>query len=398
MRILRVAGDLYPAVVGGYGLHVHHMSRLQAKIGHSVTVYTSSAEGRPSEETIDGYHVMRFKPMLKLYGNKIQPGILLTLLAHRNEYDIVHAHSHMHFTTNVCAFARKFISVPLVITNHGLMSQTAPKWLNDIFLPTVGKWTFSAADMVICYTEEEKAIIVGLGIDPAKVRVIHNGIDTSLFHPDAKKKRTGRILWVGRYVPGKCVDDLVEAFALVSRTYPHLLLQMVGEGPLKGLIKEKVHRLGLDDRVEMCEFVPNAKLPALYRSSDMFVLPSMTEGVPRTLLEAMACGVPVVCTNLPQLAPILEGCGLQVPVNNAKELAAAITRLVDDVQMADTLGEAGRAKVHRDYSWEDTVQKTIMLYREILGSPGPVPESQPVEQEGDLEDKHRHSDPQRGAI
>jgi glycosyltransferase involved in cell wall biosynthesis len=398
MKILRVAGDLYPAVVGGYGLHVHHMSRLQAKIGHRVMVYTSNVDGLPYEETVDGYHVIRFKPLLKLYGNKIQPGILFTMFAHRNEYDIIHAHSHMYFSTNMCALGRRFISIPLVITNHGLSSQTAPKWLNDIFLPTVGKWTFKAADMVICYTEEEKSIIVGLGIDPKKVKVIHNGIDTSLFRPGEKRTRTGRILWVGRYVPGKCVDDLVDAFAIVSRAHPGLSLLMVGDGPQKGLINEKVHRLGMESRVEMREFVPNAELPALYQSSDMFVLSSLTEGVPRTMLEAMSCGIPVVCTDLPQLAPILEGCGLQVPVNNSKALAAAISRLVDNPLLADTLGEAGRAKVQKSYSWEDTVQKTITLYNEILGSPGQVPESRPLEQEGNLEDKHRYSDPQRGTI
>ncbi|HEY3422379.1 MAG TPA: glycosyltransferase family 4 protein, partial [Methanocellaceae archaeon] len=195
MKILRVASDLYPTIVGGYGLHVHYMSRLQAKMEQNITVYTSKTDDRPCEETVDGYHVLRSRPLMKLYGNSIQPDILFHLIAHGDEYDMIHAHSHMFFSTNMCALARKFKSTPLVVTNHGLRSQTAPKWLNEIFLPTVAKWTFNAADRIICYTEEEKTEIVRLGIDPKKIKVIHNGIDTSLFNRPENKVKNGRILW-----------------------------------------------------------------------------------------------------------------------------------------------------------------------------------------------------------
>jgi glycosyltransferase involved in cell wall biosynthesis len=95
-------------------------------------------------------------------------------------------------------------------------------------------------------------------------------------------------------------------------------------------------------------------------------LPSIEEGVPRTILEAMSCGLPIVCTKLPQLVSIVKCCGLLVPSKDAKTLADKISEILSDDELARKLGENGRKNVIVNYSWKDTVEKTTMLYDELI--------------------------------
>lgn len=366
MKILRVVSDLYPAVVGGLGLHTHDMSKWQAKMGHDVTVYTSNVDGEPAQEFREGYKTLRFKPILKIGGNSFMPMLLFKLIHTRNDFDIVHAHSHLFLSTNFCSVVKKFSLIPLVITNHGLISQTVPMWVHKIYIPTIAKWTFKSADKIICYTEKEKSMLKKLGINSDKIVVIHNGTDTNLFIPCENERNNNQILWIGRFTPGKGVEYLISAFDILVKKDPDFKLYMIGNGPLKENIEQKIRDLNLSKNVIIKEFVPNSELPKIYQSSDVFVLPSLNEGVPRTILEAMACGTPIVCTELPQLVNVVEGCGLLVPVKDSQALAEGILKIVSDRDIAQKFGRNSRSKVVENYSWEDTVKKTIQLYEKLI--------------------------------
>jgi glycosyltransferase involved in cell wall biosynthesis len=367
MKILRVVSDLYPSVVGGLGLHAHEMSRLQARAGHDVTVFTYQTSPQQAySEDRDGYHIARSDVHLCLFGNAISFSQLSALLKRWDHYDIVHAHSHLFFSTVLCALARKFRSIPLVVTNHGLVSQTAPKWLQKIYLPTIGRWIFKTADAVICYTETERNQVIELGVSSDKVHVIHNGIDTSTFVPSNSPSQKKQILWIGRFTPGKGVEYLIKGFQAFSQEFPHYTLAMVGRGPLKDDFIRLIHEVGLEDKVILRDFIPNGDLRALYQESSLLVLPSLEEGVPRTILEAMACGRPVVCTALPQLIDIVSGCGVLIPTEDAGAVADALSTLVSDPGLAHNLGQSARAKVVSYYSWADTVAKTLDLYTHLM--------------------------------
>jgi len=356
-------------VVGGIGLHAHEISRWQASLGHEVTVYTSKVDDSPMEEFRDGYRIVRFKPVIKLMGNSFMPGLLLRLMHDKEGFDVIHAHSHLFLSTNWCALRKKFGSPPLIITNHGLYSQTAPSYLQKVYIPTVAKWTLNTADRIICYTDKEAAQLRELGIPSAKIRVIHNGIDTGVFVPPKNKdiRPDYQLLWIGRFVPGKGVKCLIDAFNILVKGNEEYKLTMVGEGPLKGEIRQKVDELGLVKHIRFIDFIPNSELPKLYQGSTIFVLTSINEGVPRTILEAMACGVPVVATRLPQLVPILEDAGMVVPPGDPRAVADAILEITTNKDLLQRLGENARMKVVSKYSWADTVGKTLELYEEAIG-------------------------------
>jgi glycosyltransferase involved in cell wall biosynthesis len=204
-----------------------------------------------------------------------------------------------------------------------------------------------------------------LGIHPEKISVIHNGVNTDHFTPLTNITPKKQILWVGRYVPGKGVEYLLQGFQLFSREFPDYTLLMIGKGPQKDDCLKLIEDLGLQGKVILRDFIDNKDLPEIYRQSSLFVLPSLEEGVPRTILEAMACGVPVACTELPQLVKIVSECGLLFPLKDPEALAAALSTLVSDPEMAQACGRSGREKAVSMYSWSDTVSKTLDLYASL---------------------------------
>lgn len=125
MRILRIAQKTYPEVVGGGTYHVHAMSRDQAAMGHDVTVLTVGNGTRPRREERAGYTVVRRPATAEAFGNSLSAGVA-RFLHGVDDYDVMHAHSHLYFSTNLAALKRRFDSIPLAITNHGLYSQSAP--------------------------------------------------------------------------------------------------------------------------------------------------------------------------------------------------------------------------------------------------------------------------------
>ncbi|MFZ2497804.1 glycosyltransferase family 4 protein [Methanosarcina sp.] len=367
MKILRIAPDIYPHMVGGFGIHIHEMSKEQVRLGHDVTVYTASESVESEYQAEAGYYVRNFKPLVKVLGNSIMPAMLFDLIKEQSDYDVVHAHSHLFFSTNLSAVARQLGSTPLVITNHGLNSQTAPEWFQKFYTATGARLTFAAADRILCYTETEKKELVDLGIKSEKIEVIHNGIDTDLFVP-AKEPRFDKqnLLWVGRCVKGKGLDYLIDAFSILKTIHPDVTLTMVGKGPDKDRIAQKMRDLNLENSTIMKDFVPNSEIVEMYQNSSVFVLPSLEEGVPRTILEAMSCGIPVVCSRLPQLVDIVDGGGLLVPVKDSQALADTISKVLSDSSIAEEFRKNGRRNVVENYSWKDTVKKTVHLYKELI--------------------------------
>lgn len=370
MKILRVVSDLYPSVVGGIGIHAHRMSVIQAQQGNEVTVLTLNQKKLADNELIDGYQVERFPVYFTICGNSFAPGLIREILKRRRNVDIIHAHSHLFFSTNVCVLARLLHSAPLIITNHGLISASAPSWLNTLYKHTFSRATFHIADHIICYTDIERKNIEKLGVDRRKISVIHNGVDTALFAPrDSEKTGDGKqILWVGRYVPGKGVDYLIEAFSRVLEKIPDAHLVLIGDGPEKNAIEERIRKLQIDSSVTMIDYLDNDKLPGVYKDSDIFVLPSLMEGVPRTILEAMSCGVPVVTTDLPHLVDVIDGAGLVVPPKDPAELSKAILTILENSFLAETMSQRGRTKIEQEYSWEDTAGKTLKVYRRVIAN------------------------------
>ena len=371
MRILRVAQKLYPDVTGGGPYHVHAMSRDQAAMGHEVTVATVRADPTlPDWEEHEGYTVRRFDPTVSLLGNDISLGLARYLAGvGSDEFDVIHAHSHLYFATNLAALKRRFSGIPLAITNHGLYSQNAPEWLFRWYLRTLGQWTFNRADVVFCYTEVDKVRVREFGVE-SRIEVVPNGIDTERFTPEGPESELvdGEgpvVLFVGRLVEGKRPGDAIKIVEGLVDEHPSIQMCFCGEGPLQSDLENDTSRRGLSEHVDFLGHLPYDELPAIFRSSDVLVLTSRSEGVPRTVLEAMASETPVVVSDLPQISHVVTEGGKTVQIGAVEDFVQAIDQLLRDPEQRATSGSFGRESVVESYQWSDTVMETTSFLSDL---------------------------------
>jgi glycosyltransferase involved in cell wall biosynthesis len=388
MKILRIAQDVFPDTVGGAPYHIHALSRDQAARGHDVTVLTVSenADEQHSKER-DGYTLVKQIPKVDLFGNQLFTNTL-DYISDAEDYDIIHAHSHLFFSSNVAAMYGRVSDTPLAVTCHGLISQRVPEWLSKAHLRTMGKLTYNAADVSFCYTEAERSVLRDIGVD-ADIQVISNGVDTERFSPtgehyDQIEATDGpALLFVGRLVEGKRPQDAIAAMETVRETFPDANLYLCGDGPLMEDLRETVATKRLTDAVTFLGRVPYREMPAVFRAADLFLLPSRTEGFPRTIMEALACETPVISTHLEQTADVVEQTGETVDVCDPDGLATEIMGLVDDPAQLSKLGRRGRQIVLEEYDWSETVEKTTQTLRQLAAvQEVPATESTPRREEG----------------
>jgi glycosyltransferase involved in cell wall biosynthesis len=214
------------------------------------------------------------------------------------------------------------------------------------------------AAAVIATTEELRARAARLA---PRVEIIPNGVDLRLFQPlNIARVRGRRILYVGRFSPEKNLRTVVEATASAGAT-----LRLVGSGPLRADLDTHARAQGAP--VEFLGVVEQAKLPAVYAASDVFVLASFTEGHPKVLLEAMACGLPCVASDCAgNRSLIADGeTGLLFDPHRPEELAACLRRIFDDPALAARLGKAAREMIVARYDLSALVAREIALVRAI---------------------------------
>lgn len=199
------------------------------------------------------------------------------------------------------------------------------------------------------------------------IDVIPNGIDLDEFSP-ADPAPTGpfRLVCVSRLISRKAIDVLIRAFATVHNRFPDAALVIVGDGVLDSRLHDLAVRFGLADTIRFAGYQPHEKMAAFYRSAHMFVLPSRHEGMSNAMLEAMACGLPVVVTNTGGTAELVEDNGIVVPPDNPDQLATAILTLLDDENRRRHAAQASRT-IARKFGWQSCAHRYIETYREAVG-------------------------------
>jgi glycosyltransferase involved in cell wall biosynthesis len=203
-----------------------------------------------------------------------------------------------------------------------------------------------------------------------KIRVVHNGIDTEMFQGlDSKRKEPGRLLVVANTRDRKKgVVYLLRALQLL-REEMDVKLTIVDRGaPDNEYTPVLVERFGLDGSVEFTGRVCVEELVGCYARAEVAVVPSLYEGFCLPAAEAMACGLPVVATTAGALPEVVEDgkCGILVPPRDHYALAGALKRLLSDEPLRQAMGEEGRERVERHFTWEEAARKTLAVYREVL--------------------------------
>ena len=237
----------------------------------------------------------------------------------------------------------------------------------------------SGPGFVVCVSDHGRSQIMSLvgTAQWAKLRVVHCGVDATLFRPAERgAERPPEILTVGRVVPVKGQRLLVEAVAELARRGVEARLTIVGDGPQLPELRSLAEGLGVTGRVSFEGTVGQEEIRAYYERADVFALPSFAEGLPVVLMEAMAMELPVVAsriTGVPELVD--EGVsGLLVTPGRGDDLALALERLITATpEERRAMGRAGRAKVLAEFDVEHTAEQLKEVFAELVpGAPGAV--------------------------
>lgn len=289
----------------------------------------------------------------------LRPGLALRLarLLRRCHADVVHTHddrAHLYGT-----LAGRLARVSSIVhTRHGRSPQLSRR--QTLLVNAAARWI----DYFVCVSEDSARLAVDRGVRADKVRTVCNGIDVQRF---AYKEpcADGPAVLVARMSPEKDIDTLLHATAHVVRCEPAFRVEIAGDGPCLPALRQATAELGLRDHVRFLGQVRD--VAALLARARMFVLSSLSEGISLTLLEAMACGLPLVATHVggnPEV--IAEGdTGFLVPPQNPPALADALLRLWRDPALCVRLGESGRRRVEDQFDVRRMIADYEMLYPEV---------------------------------
>jgi sugar transferase (PEP-CTERM/EpsH1 system associated) len=270
-----------------------------------------------------------------------RPGLVLKLaqLFRRWRADVVHTHNSKPMI--YAAPAARLAGVAQVIhTRHGQRYQAS--WRGTMLFRLMSTMT----DRVVCVSEDSAALSAGEGISTRRITTVRNGIDISRFSYRGPKA-DGPVVMVGRLSPEKDVETLVQAASLAVEQRPSFRMNIAGDGPCLEGLRRRASELGLDEQVRFLGDVRD--VPELLAHASLFVLPSLTEGISLTLLEAMARGLPVVATRVggnPEVVADGE-TGLLVGTRDPRALAEAMVRLLQAPEQGRQMGQAGRSRVER---------------------------------------------------
>ncbi|HEX5461300.1 MAG TPA: glycosyltransferase [Steroidobacteraceae bacterium] len=316
-----------------------------------------------------GEFAARLRPDVPVSVMGLRPGndpvlpLRLAKLLRKARVDIVHTRNAEPFFYGY--LAARLARIPVVV--HSEHGRTFPE---QPLRAMVQRLLMRGVDAAFAVSTQLRADLVReLGIDGSRMEVLYNGVDTGSFRPlDAPCQGSAsgerlRIGSVGRLVPVKNYTLLLNAFARLPPDACQLIL--VGEGPERGALERLADDLRIRDRVEFAGHRDD--VPDLLRTLDIFVLPSLSEGMSNTLLEAMATGVAAVASDVGGNREIIESerSGLLFPSGDTAAAAAQLQRLIASRELRRAVGGAGAARVRGTFSIEAMLGRYAELYRRL---------------------------------
>jgi len=358
---------------GGSGVVAAEVASALAERGHAVHVFSDDVPGRldPDRPGIQ-FHPVRppAYPQLKHSPYPLALTSKIVDVARRDGLDVIHAHYALPHAASA-VLARAVLGgdrgqVPrLVTTLHG--TDITLVGSDASFLPLT-QFSITASDAVTTPSAWlAAATFQKLGI-PSSVRidVIPNFVDAARFSPGpATAREVPVLLHVSNFRPVKRVDDVVALFAALRAERP-LRLRLVGDGPDRARLQAEVAARGLAADVEFLG--EQIDLPAVMRGADLFVLPSETESFGLAALEAMACGLPVVASDVGGLPEVIADgeTGFLRPMGDVAALTAAARLLLDDPPLRARFAAAGRRRAETQYQRDPAVDSYLAVYRRVL--------------------------------
>ena len=364
MRVLHVYKD-YAPILGGIENHIRALAEAQARDGHDVRVLVTRRSGLAPTEVIKGVSVERVDSLGTVASTPLSPALYSR--ARGAEADLVHVHSP-YPVAELAMLGRRST---YALTLHADPTRPLQRLVLTAYAPVFRRVVGGAAAVFVTSPQaaersrwiardDPRVVIAPLGSDPAR------------FSPGDSDARTSgepvRLLFAGLLRHYKGVDVLLRALPLIGRA---ATLTVAGDGPEREKLQRLCERLGLDSSVRFLGRVPDADLPGLYRSHDIFVLPAVSpaEAFGQVLVEAMLSGLPCVTTELGTGTSFVvqdQVTGRVVTPRSVRSLAEALRDLAADADLRRRLGSAGRARALDLFTTDRMLERIRVGYDQAL--------------------------------
>jgi len=372
LRIALVAEDYYPQL-GGVPEHVHHLARELDGLGHSTTIVTSKM--KDEGEHLEHADVRRIGTSLVIYANggvaRITVGWRLTArleaLFRQERFDIVHVHGGLNPTLGLVAPRAAWrAGIPVVATFH--------TW----FPRSIGCHVFRRP-LQRMLDRHAATIAVSSAARDAMARyftapweIIPNGVDTTFFRPSLGRRPPPaeplgpRLLWLGRIEPRNDLGTVLAAMPRILERHPAAQLTVVGDGPWRSRMERVARRGGLGPCVHFAGYA-NGDRPGYYRGADVYLCPTTRASFGVTLLEAMACGTPLVVSDIAAFRDLAgQAHAVFAPPGDPDAWGRAVNELLDDAVRRETMMQEGR-RVAELHAWPLVAQRVLAVYRRVTG-------------------------------
>ena len=401
MKILHLCDSLNPAGLGGYESYLHYLSEHLVNRG-DVSVVVTQAPKQDSSDYIDHeYYRVHYLSGNYLEARKWELFALpedkreshaskmfvendlelnidalekqLTDFIQQFKPDIIHAHStYVVFNRVLSKLQENGIldDIPMIGMIHG-----RPK---PLILPGGEETTDFASfceacpfDLILAVSNnvatvlEEHLSMKGITVP---ILPLYLGIDLSVFYPMPDVEKKWDIAFLGRLEKMKAVDLFPEMLALLKEDYPHLKMVMTGEGSLKDKLLSDFERAGVSHMLDYLGVIETKAVPKLINQSRIFLYPSREEPFGLSIVEAMACGVPVITTNVYGPSEIItqDVDGLTVNPEDVNALVKAIHTLLNDEQLRIVMGEEGRTTVEKRFDINQHLENLVAIYQDLM--------------------------------
>jgi glycosyltransferase involved in cell wall biosynthesis len=334
-------------------------------IGHRTTL-VAHADGELRKRAGEGLDLV---PITARNEMDLSAGWKLGRVLRVERPEVIHAHDpHGVAMASLATSLNPKITPPLLVASRRV----------DFPLKThaFSRWKYRQVDLFICASDAIRHILAGHGIEADRLVTVHEGIDVA--HVDAAPAAELHAqFWlphgvpivgnIGALVAHKGQRYFVDAAALVIREVPDAHFFIAGEGELRRELEAQIHHLGLEKRILLTGFRPDAL--SLLKAFDVFVMSSLTEGLGTSILDAMACSRAVVGTRAGGIPEVVdEGTtGFVVPPHDAQALATAIVKLLKEKELRTRFGRAGRQRVEREFTVDRMVRATLHEYEALAG-------------------------------
>jgi len=382
VHVLMVIGLFHP-FVGGAERECQKLAKRLMERGISVSILTQYCEGLPGYELIDGIPVYRKMKLTRsrLFEVIYMLSVLWFLLRNIRQIDIIQCFGLYLFIPPVVLM--KYIFGKKVIARV-----EGPGYVGDFHRVKQLKWanlmlfTARKVDRIVAISQDLYKDIVENHFPEQAILSIPNSVDVDYFlpKPSSGNQRLHRISFVGRLETVKGLEYLIEAFKIVKMDLGYVKLSLVGGGQLQGVLETLCQKLELQDDVTIVGNTDDVL--SYYQEANLFVLPSLSEGLSLSLLEAMSCGLPVVATLVGGNIEIIDSCfeegktkvndyhigecGILVNPRDTKGLAKALLRLLKDDALSQQLGSKARILVESKFSLDKIVKEYVGLYSHLV--------------------------------